>query len=147
VLNSEQDVNVIAAHEAGHVVVALHLGITPVGVRLAPRGASLAATDFGDSASLDAVPLEPRTVLAFSGLAGQIVAGAYWNQGHVLGDVAYLLKAGEPCIEPDQGSAIALLTEHRELFDHVRGVLEAGLDNGLEYVPLADLLPAPQLGP
>lgn len=128
----------LAAHEAGHVVAALHLGVRPRGVRLTARGTSPAGTKF-DSEELAGVTGAPRKLLAFAGLAGQIFAGTCWSHVHVRGDVKWLLADEQGAVAEDVGGS-AVLRQHAVLFDHVRGELENALVAGTGYIAMEDLL-------
>lgn len=141
-LDSKQDADIIAAHEAGHVVVALHLGLTPLGVILVQEDTSPARTVFEDGA-LSSVPFADRNVLAFSGVAGQLNADKHWHIAHSQRDVAWLLSAGEEPEDHGLTRAREAITDHSETFDHVRGAIETGLADGVEFLALDDLLPDP----
>jgi hypothetical protein len=123
----------VAAHEAGHVIVAWHLGLRIEGVNLEPGGNSSAAVRLvpGQVDHLDRVD---RGLLAASGLAGQLLAGVGWSAADVSLDVAWLGEDSRDRETFDLVAARRVLEGRRSGFDAVMNAINRGLYNGLSFI-------------
>lgn len=128
--------DVIAFHEAGHVVVGLHLGLQLVGVDLVPRDGYAAVTIFevGELQRLDGSEL---AVIAYSGIAGQHVAGVGWSTCNSESDFRKFGAASKPgCLD----QAWAILRAAPERFQLVASRIRSVLDEEQRLVPIEELL-------
>ena len=127
------DHEVVAAHEAGHVVNGWSIGVEIKGVRLQATGEVLAAVKFRDG-ELDHVSPQHLRQLAMSGLAGQFFAGVQWAFGHVRGDVSLMGPVVDEIDSSGLTDARLVIEEQAAGFHAIQRRLLDGLSNGEAWV-------------
>jgi hypothetical protein len=127
------DHEVVAAHEAGHVINGWSIGVEIKGVRLQATGEILAAVEFRDG-ELDRVSPQHLRQLVMSGLAGQIFADVPWALGHVGGDVSLIGPVVDETDSEGLTDARLVIEEQAVGFRAIQRRLLEGLSNGEAWV-------------
>jgi hypothetical protein len=123
--------DVIAAHEAGHAIVAHLLGMRIDVVKLQPDGVSAASVHLIDG-SLATASVRDKRLLIFAGMGGEEVGTDGWSGNNLTLDVQMLAPLGAEEGPGGIAAAIALVWQYEPGFvavrDHLLAVLNESQD-------------------